>query len=345
MHARPLDRELLKELEFVSAHDAELSDTWYIIDAGWLKRWKNYVSKGGPHPGPITNCQLLCPESRFKEAKSGLRVRQHYRGVCPVTWDFFLHRYGGGPVIVNTKCLDLCSATIHEAEVQHSHMHSHVRKPIPGSPDAPSWQSGSTSRTTSAGDVSYESHRSSYRSMDSSTGSRSSWRHRSSAGRRSSAGGGQPERISEFERSPSASGVPNAATDGKRSGGIVSTMMKAFGLLRPSASRGRSKNPANTTDNKGAGKKRAAKSSCVEAPESVKSSTTPVHSEGDKTPEIISPSVTTSVLWPDLDQLSCHIQHVSKSEYAARIEYAKQNTVDQEADEIADKALRKLARV
>jgi len=71
---------------------------WYIIDAGWLRRWRQYTAEGAtaPPPGPVSNEVLLGPDGT---PRKGLRKVDHYRGVNEQVWNIFQDYHGGGPEI------------------------------------------------------------------------------------------------------------------------------------------------------------------------------------------------------------------------------------------------------
>mmetsp|Transcript_34976 Transcript_34976/g.81849 ORF Transcript_34976/g.81849 Transcript_34976/m.81849 type:complete len:326 (+) Transcript_34976:85-1062(+) len=95
--------DIAEELRYVSEHDVEVGDEWFMIEASWLRRWSRYVRKSGePHPGPISN-HLLVDHHHFPKPKEGLRVGVDYRGVCSEVWHRLWHSYGGGPVIKGKK--------------------------------------------------------------------------------------------------------------------------------------------------------------------------------------------------------------------------------------------------
>ena len=94
----------------------------YLIDALWLKRWRQFllndcdsynfsllmrtvhgtkVSCGHPPPGPITNESLLQGNTSNGNLKPGLRAGKDYRVVNKNCWEHLLRRYGGGPVITS----------------------------------------------------------------------------------------------------------------------------------------------------------------------------------------------------------------------------------------------------
>jgi len=71
---------------------------WYIIDAGWLRRWRQYTAEGSiaAPPGPVSNEVLLGPDGT---PRKGLRKVDHYRGVNEQVWNIFQDFHGGGPEI------------------------------------------------------------------------------------------------------------------------------------------------------------------------------------------------------------------------------------------------------
>mmetsp|Transcript_15709 Transcript_15709/g.36858 ORF Transcript_15709/g.36858 Transcript_15709/m.36858 type:complete len:297 (-) Transcript_15709:457-1347(-) len=114
--------DLAEELRYVTEHDVEIADEWFMIDAGWLRRWSRYVRKSGEHPGPISNHLLVDLHHHFSKPKEGLKVGVHYRGVCSDVWHRLWHSYGGGPVIKGDKgweTLDIATAVVTELPQWH----------------------------------------------------------------------------------------------------------------------------------------------------------------------------------------------------------------------------------
>jgi len=93
-----------EEVEAIRQHDTAEADIFYLIDLNWLAEWRNFAFKDGPLPGPIDNSRLVDPETG--KPKSGLLLKDDYRGVNEALWNFWHERYGGGPA-VQRQCLDL----------------------------------------------------------------------------------------------------------------------------------------------------------------------------------------------------------------------------------------------
>mmetsp|Transcript_53799 Transcript_53799/g.125770 ORF Transcript_53799/g.125770 Transcript_53799/m.125770 type:complete len:210 (+) Transcript_53799:60-689(+) len=104
------------ELDFVNKHDRHEGGEWYFIEAQWLKKWKAYVTKKGPAPGPISNTKLLDARQGFRVPLPGQKLKEHYRGVGMEVWQFLQSRHGGGPAIQSDGALDLYKATVHPVE-------------------------------------------------------------------------------------------------------------------------------------------------------------------------------------------------------------------------------------
>jgi len=71
---------------------------WYMVEAGWLKRWREYVTNEDEEvaeaPGAIDNSPLLVGGL----PKAGLNKIEHYRGVNEAVWRMFCEWYpGSGP--------------------------------------------------------------------------------------------------------------------------------------------------------------------------------------------------------------------------------------------------------
>jgi len=91
------ERDRIKALDSTDIKN----NMWFIVDASWLKHWREYcweMIRSDP-PGPVCNWRLLV----------GGRPRQNlvratdYRGVNLDVWRVFVSRYGGGPAIIRAE--------------------------------------------------------------------------------------------------------------------------------------------------------------------------------------------------------------------------------------------------
>ena len=82
----------------------------YIVDANWLKHWREYCWDGirPDPPGPVSNWRLLAPS---KMPRQHLQRANDYRGVNEKVWQVFVQRYGGGPPICRSK-LDIYAPAV-----------------------------------------------------------------------------------------------------------------------------------------------------------------------------------------------------------------------------------------
>lgn len=69
---------------------------WYLVDAKWMERCRQYVSHGGEPPGPISNHRIVDDNGNLLV---GAEHRRDYRGVHADTWHSMQRAYGGGPPI------------------------------------------------------------------------------------------------------------------------------------------------------------------------------------------------------------------------------------------------------
>jgi len=69
---------------------------WFLIDALWLKSWKNFTEKGSKEdvPGPIINHRLL---DSAGQPHAMLKPQTHYRCLGELAWLELYKVYGGGP--------------------------------------------------------------------------------------------------------------------------------------------------------------------------------------------------------------------------------------------------------
>ncbi|OQR98596.1 hypothetical protein ACHHYP_08384 [Achlya hypogyna] len=80
------------------AQTAPATDDCYIIAASWLRRWVQYVTAQGDHPGAIANHTLLSFHCGQLVPKLDVPPTS-YHAIHPEVWKVFRHFYGGGPSI------------------------------------------------------------------------------------------------------------------------------------------------------------------------------------------------------------------------------------------------------
>lgn len=83
------------ERAFIRLNDDSSAHIWFLISVAWLRKWKDFLNKDAPFPGPIDNSNLVDEASGLP--LPGLVVVEDYRGVNARMWTFWLKRYGGGP--------------------------------------------------------------------------------------------------------------------------------------------------------------------------------------------------------------------------------------------------------
>jgi hypothetical protein len=93
------EREEIRRLDSTEISEGGI---WYIVDANWLKHWREYCwdSIRPDPPGPVSNWRLLAPS---KMPRQHLQRATDYRGVNEKVWQVFVERYGGGPPICRAK--------------------------------------------------------------------------------------------------------------------------------------------------------------------------------------------------------------------------------------------------
>ena len=76
--------------------------TWFLVDAAWLKHWREYCWDGirPDPPGPISNSRLLRSDGL---PHPNLERAHDYRGVNEAVWRVYHGKYGGGPAICRSK--------------------------------------------------------------------------------------------------------------------------------------------------------------------------------------------------------------------------------------------------
>ena len=102
--------ERMAEREEISQLDStklERGQIWFIVEASWLKHWREYCWEGirRDAPGPVCNWRLL--QSGGSVRPNLMRARD-YRGVNYDVWSVFIRRYGGQPTLCRYE-LDIYS--------------------------------------------------------------------------------------------------------------------------------------------------------------------------------------------------------------------------------------------
>jgi hypothetical protein len=92
-----LERRRAEEVEFLRANDSSDADVFFLIDVRWLVQWKSFAFNFGPAPGVIDNSRLVDVTTHVPI--QGLKLKEDYRGINRVLWQYWLARYGGGPSI------------------------------------------------------------------------------------------------------------------------------------------------------------------------------------------------------------------------------------------------------
>jgi len=95
-----------EEAHVIKTYDSAEADVYYLIDLNWLSEWRSFAFEDGPIPGPIDNGRLV--DTHTGMPKSGLQLKDDYRGVNSKLWNFWHGRYGGGPEVPRNS-LDLYS--------------------------------------------------------------------------------------------------------------------------------------------------------------------------------------------------------------------------------------------
>lgn len=111
-----LEERKKEEREFIRDNDTSEAGIWYLIDVNWLTEWKHFVTRGSKPPGPLDNSRLVDVHTlRVKsppDGKDRWEPVDDYRGVNEEVWNFWVARYGGGPV-VRRRELDLYAGDLH----------------------------------------------------------------------------------------------------------------------------------------------------------------------------------------------------------------------------------------
>ena len=87
------------EIASLDSNRIGAGQAWFLVDAGWLKHWREYCwdqTRTDP-PGPVCNWRLFAAGG--KQPRPNLQRARDYRGVNYDVWRVFIHRYGGQPAI------------------------------------------------------------------------------------------------------------------------------------------------------------------------------------------------------------------------------------------------------
>ncbi|KAE9014619.1 hypothetical protein PR003_g14418 [Phytophthora rubi] len=127
------DKRRKFELALVMHYDKTVlrrRECWFCIDAKWMARWVEFVARGGPEPGPITNENLLHHDwrkmlahdapGRPDTAREGLILLKDYRVVAPMVWCLFaeLHGLGEAPLLPR-YLMDIYAEALSDGEVSN----------------------------------------------------------------------------------------------------------------------------------------------------------------------------------------------------------------------------------
>ncbi|GMF25211.1 unnamed protein product [Phytophthora fragariaefolia] len=127
------DKRRKFELALIMHYDKKVlrrRECWFCIDAKWMVQWVDFVARGGPEPGPITNDNLLHHDwrkmmasdapGRPDTAREGLVVMKDYRVVAPMVWCLFaeLHGLGEAPLLAR-YLMDIYAEALSDGEVNN----------------------------------------------------------------------------------------------------------------------------------------------------------------------------------------------------------------------------------
>ncbi|UIZ23278.1 hypothetical protein KXD40_007629 [Peronospora effusa] len=126
------DKRRKLELSLVMHYDKPVlsrRECWFCVDIKWMARWVNFVARGGPEPGPITNEVLLHPNwrkmlahdtpGRPDTARDGLVLLKDYRVVSPMVWCLLaeLHGPGEAPLLARYT-MDIHAEALSDREIR-----------------------------------------------------------------------------------------------------------------------------------------------------------------------------------------------------------------------------------
>ncbi|OWZ21343.1 hypothetical protein PHMEG_0004126 [Phytophthora megakarya] len=123
--------------------DLKYKECWFAVHTEWMNRWVNFVAKGGPEPGPITNHELLEPgfavgndPNRVVFVRPGLEITKDFRFVTAMVWSVLaaLHGDGDAPPIarfildIYSEAPEDINAVLHDAKAQASGLTTSLRE-------------------------------------------------------------------------------------------------------------------------------------------------------------------------------------------------------------------------
>ncbi|POM59680.1 hypothetical protein PHPALM_31549 [Phytophthora palmivora] len=145
-YSEDMEMRRFLELKLVMSYDRKdlkYKECWFAVHSEWMNRWVEFVGKGGPEPGPITNHELLDPgfalgddPNRIAFVRPGLEITKDFRFVTPMVWSVLaaLHGPGDAPPIarfildIYSEAPEDVSEVLHEAKVQATGLATSLRE-------------------------------------------------------------------------------------------------------------------------------------------------------------------------------------------------------------------------
>jgi hypothetical protein len=127
------DKRRKLELALIMRYDKSVlarRECWFCVDSKWMARWVDFVARGGPEPGPISNEALLHQNwhkmlasdapGRPDTARDGLLLMSDYRVVAPMVWCLFaeLHGLGQAPPLAR-YLMDIHAEALSDGEIRN----------------------------------------------------------------------------------------------------------------------------------------------------------------------------------------------------------------------------------
>ncbi|POM66804.1 Hypothetical protein PHPALM_17282 [Phytophthora palmivora] len=145
-YSEDMEMRRFLELKLVMSYDRKdlkYKECWFAVHSEWMNRWVEFVGKGGPEPGPITNHELLDPgfalgddPNRIAFVRPGLEITKDFRFVTPMVWSVLaaLHGPGDAPPIarfildIYSEAPEDVNEVLHEAKVQATGLATSLRE-------------------------------------------------------------------------------------------------------------------------------------------------------------------------------------------------------------------------
>uniref|UniRef100_A0A7S1G743 ubiquitinyl hydrolase 1 n=1 Tax=Bicosoecida sp. CB-2014 TaxID=1486930 RepID=A0A7S1G743_9STRA len=82
-----------------AASELKVGDSWYLIDADWMRRWRDFAKDGAGPPGPVVNMNLVDDAGTLKRPGE-ISEYSAFELVPPPAWEALVKWHGGGEPVI-----------------------------------------------------------------------------------------------------------------------------------------------------------------------------------------------------------------------------------------------------